>query len=1190
MYEARDGTMWAGSSEGVVWYDGFEWQRVVRGKNDTSNETGTIIGELKDSILLHFSDGTMYLGRKTFRKLDIEKTEYVALMDNDIILTQNKGRLWQIKNEFMNLYSNKNKLFPERIFILYPVRVGTVLLDAPQGLFKLQGNSFTILFRSETERIRLNSVQENEHGNGIVSIEHPASSRGIWNWDSTGKITQEKTEGKDIVVAVAIGADGERIAVYRTGLVRSTISGKWETVYENAELRKTQSVCIGKNGDIWFATTNGVFVYRRSVSRWRYWKHPSPDFRNACNEILKSRDGKFWIATTNGVDIRDANGNVRTIESIHGKRLFVVTGLAEDSSGNIWISSGSSFTGTYRWDGKEWTFFDPWHSVDEGWIHKIYVDAQRRIWFLGIGKYTPRHGAKQPGVYMYENEKFTHLGEEDGLISGRVYSFAYASDSSLWFGTYKGLTRLKNRVWRSWSSRELNAGRVFTMALDSLDRLWLGFNDYVESGLKCLEPNGTIHHYTTNDGLTDNNVWDIRVDRQNKIWVSTSNGINCFNNGLLMSYDERSGLKSSGGNWPILPLNDYVYVGTTGEGVAVLDRNKELTPPPRIILDPPLVEEHDALLRWKALSFYGEFSPENVPTRYRVNNGDWSAWSKKHEVELKHLDPGSYIIQVQAKGLIGSVNVMGKQATFTIAPSIFLRPIFYYPAGITSLFIIGLLLMLHRGKVRRRREIAVSEEKFRAVATTTASAIFVFQDEQFLFANHSAETITGYAQYELMQKSFWDLLHPEGLDEVKMFMQEWLTKTSVSRRFECKILTKKNETKWLDVTAARISFMNSLAVIVSAFDITTKKNAEMTLKENEERYRIITELTTDYAYLDRIEEDGSMTVLWISESVYRMTGYTVEETKAPDFFQRYVHPDDLQEGLMYMSKFMSGKTISHDVRVIKKDGTVLWVHNEARPVWNDEHTRVAYMYGAAHDITQRKLDEEQKRVLTSELVQTEERERRRMAVYLHDIIGQHLAVGKLKLREIMKSDISPEVEKQLQEISLNLDKAIKDSRSLTFELSPPALQDVRFDIAVKMLAEQLMSKHNIGLHVEHDELEKSLQPELKVLLYYAVRELFFNIIKHACASEVKLVMLRTESELRIFIEDNGAGFDVNEALTRTKGATGFGLKNVYERMEQIGAKFDIISAYLKGTSVIIAVPMKKMIENNIVGGSPIERS
>src|SRR5207248_1029439 len=92
-----------------------------------------------------------------------------------------------------------------------------------------------------------------------------------------------------------------------------------------------------------------------------------------------------------------------SILEILGKQIGVVTGLAEDLQGNIWISSGATFSGAYRWDGSRWDHYSLSTDSSEFFGHKIKKDRQGRLWFLGI---SPR--GRQPGAYMLDNGKFIH--------------------------------------------------------------------------------------------------------------------------------------------------------------------------------------------------------------------------------------------------------------------------------------------------------------------------------------------------------------------------------------------------------------------------------------------------------------------------------------------------------------------------------------------------------------------------------------------------------------------------------------------------------------------------------------------------------------------------------------------------------------------------------------------------------------
>ena len=170
------------------------------------------------------------------------------------------------------------------------------------------------------------------------------------------------------------------------------------------------------------------------------------------------------------------------------------------------------------------------------------------------------------------------------------------------------------------------------------------------------------------------------------------------------------------------------------------------------------------------------------------------------------------------------------------------------------------------------------------------------------------------------------------------------------------------------------------------------------IERSEERYHLITELMSDYAYLCKIDDSGKRSVLWITGSFTRLTGYSPEDFKEPGFVADFSHPDDQQVIVNMFEKVVHGIADSCEIRVRTRNGKELWIHNYAVPIWDKEHTRVTHLYGTAADITRRKHDEDQMRKLATELALTEQRERHRMATFLHDSVSQTLAFAKIKLR------------------------------------------------------------------------------------------------------------------------------------------------------------------------------------------------
>src|SRR3954451_11053330 len=137
------------------------------------------------------------------------------------------------------------------------------------------------------------------------------------------------------------------------------------------------------------------------------------------------------------------------------------------------------------------------------------------------------------------------------------------------------------------------------------------------------------------------------------------------------------------------------------------------------------------------------------------------------------------------------------------------------------------------------------------------------------------------------------------------------------------------------------------------------------LRGSEERYRIISELSSDYAYAYRVEHDGSVELDWITQAFTRITGYSAGEMERGVLLP-LVHPED--RGLIERGRkeLMAGRPFSAELRILTKDRQVRWMSDVARPVWDASEGRVVCIYGAGEDITDRKRAEEERAQLIRE--------------------------------------------------------------------------------------------------------------------------------------------------------------------------------------------------------------------------------
>lgn len=217
--------------------------------------------------------------------------------------------------------------------------------------------------------------------------------------------------------------------------------------------------------------------------------------------------------------------------------------------------------------------------------------------------------------------------------------------------------------------------------------------------------------------------------------------------------------------------------------------------------------------------------------------------------------------------------------------------------------------------------------------------------------------------------------------------------------------------------------------------------------------------------------------------------------------------------------------------------------------------------------------QEKLRSLSSELLLAEERQRRRIATDIHDRIGHALAVTSMKLRGLKEKASSPDTLEAVHVITDLIDQLIRDTQTLTFSLSPPVLYDLGLEAATDWLAEETRNQHGLNVSFSSDLEDRYIDNTTRVLVFQAIRELLFNVVKHAGAGLARIRITCRGDELVTVIEDDGCGFEPADTVSRGAKKGGYGLFSIRERLTSLGGSLLVESAPGRGTKITMISPM-----------------
>lgn len=502
--------------------------------------------------------------------------------------------------------------------------------------------------------------------------------------------------------------------------------------------------------------------------------------------------------------------------------------------------------------------------------------------------------------------------------------------------------------------------------------------------------------------------------------------------------------------------------------------------------------------------------------------------------------------------------------------------------------------MVHDITARKKMEQALQDanQRYELVVAGTNAAIWDWDvARRTVVFTPRWKTMRGFAEDEVSDalEEWKKSIHPADKPRVKASLKAHYDGKTATYAEEYRVRRKDGTWMWIADSgfARRDATGNVVQMAGVETDITARKQAEEALRKSERRYRTLFQSMEAFALLEPILDANGypydFRYVEINDAGARLRGLPPEAINGRTILEVLPRIDPYWIEA-YGQVAMDKQPIQFE-RLNRVNGR--WYRTYA---YCPEDAKVATLI---IDITDRKKAEQdlqeltrtleqkvaertelaeartkQLQTLAVELIEAEERERRRIAELLHEDLQQMLAAAKMQLQAVCDTltddTLLPNVEQLLE-------ASIGKTRQLSHELSPPVLYHSGLVASLEWLARQMHEQ--FGLHVAlevHQEFPFE-SPLLKMFLFRAVQELLFNTVKHAGVKNVHVHLAGSGTCLMITVSDQGQGFDPG-ILDFARKKLGLGLLSLRERAHYIGGKLVIESAPGKGARFTLAVP------------------
>lgn len=935
------------------------------------------------------------------------------------------------------------------------------------------------------------------------------------------------------------------------------------------------SILQTRDGFLWFTTYGGLVRYDGMRFQVFNTGNTKGLRTGRFQRLFEDKGGALWISTEGQGITKYKDGNFENYTTEHGLGSNWIERISEDENGNILLQSADGLT---LWNSEKFSSYSPangepfknifqrttsggiWYLEDSKLrkfengrvtvdfaaqfpVRRAFEDSQGRVWLAGNGTV----------LSMLKDNKLTIYSVKDGYPQFRLNTVLEDRQNRLWFGTRGGgLLLLKDEKFTRFTTADGLAGDdVGWIYEDREGTFWIG----TTGGLSRMTER-TVTSYSAQDGLAADNVYPIYEDRAGKIWIGSWRGLTVYDKGIFTDVGKQFGVADVLVTSLLEDSEGNLWIGSWSEGVRRIKDGKSTFFPPNEMpgVHVRVIYQDRAGNIWFGTSNGLVNFKDGIFTSYTAKDGfpgseifviyedrQRQLWIGT-DVGLSKFRDGKFTTYSEKDGLANNiVRAIYEDAEGALWIGMYDSGLYRHKGGQFTHY------TMNEGLFDNGAFQIIEDEKNNFWISCNLGIYRVKKSELNDFAEGKVRKITAipYNRRDGMLNSECNGGNqPAGIKARDRRI--WFPTQKG-------VVVINPETVPFNTQPPPV-VIESLIIDTKPVNVRSSINIEPEQTNLEIHYSglsfINPELVKFKYKLEGLDED------WVEAATRRTAFYS----HLPPGKYRFKVIAANRDGVWNEQ----GATI--DITVLPPFYRTSWFL--ALAVFITAALAYTFYRRRIGRLTQAKAANE---AFARQLIESQENERKRIAVELHDSLGQSLVLIKnwallgQKAARQKKSVIA-----NLDEISTTASEAINEVREIAYNLGPYQLDRIGLSGSLKEMIEKITKNYSIRFDVKVDEIDGCFTKQAEINIFRIAQEAVNNIVKHSGAIKASLTIKLDETQMILRIYDNGKGFD-NENL-KGNARRGFGLLGMSERMKLLGGEMKIESELGKGTAINIFLP------------------